>query len=105
MNRITITTYDEMHQFVAAFGADRINMLVICSRGGLGKRVVPVSTLAAMAASEAPSSGLVLALPPAAVLFRALLASSACLRRSAARGVRAVCARVARCRCRRSAKV
>jgi len=34
---ITITTYHELASFVAAFGDDHLNMLVICSRGGLGK--------------------------------------------------------------------
>ncbi len=34
---ITITTYSELADFVAAFGNDTLNMLVICSRGGLGK--------------------------------------------------------------------
>ena len=34
---ITITTYRELTDFVAAFGDGHLNMLVICSRGGLGK--------------------------------------------------------------------
>jgi len=34
---LTITTYRELHEFVAAFGDGHLNMLVICSRGGLGK--------------------------------------------------------------------
>ncbi len=34
---ITITTYSELADFVAAFGNDALNMLVVCSRGGLGK--------------------------------------------------------------------
>lgn len=34
---ITIATYRELTRFVAAFGHGHLNMLVICSRGGLGK--------------------------------------------------------------------
>lgn len=34
---IQIATYRELKAFVAAFGNDHLNMLVICSRGGLGK--------------------------------------------------------------------
>lgn len=34
---ITIATYRELASFVAAFGDGHLNMLVICSRGGLGK--------------------------------------------------------------------
>jgi hypothetical protein len=34
---ITITTYKELTDFVAAFGDDNLNMLAICSKGGLGK--------------------------------------------------------------------
>ena len=34
---ITITTYSELADFVSAFGTDTLNMLVICSCGGLGK--------------------------------------------------------------------
>ena len=34
---ITITTYRELTDFVAAFGDGHLNMLVICSPGGLGK--------------------------------------------------------------------
>ena len=34
---IPITTYQELSEFVAAFGRWVFNMLVICSRGGLGK--------------------------------------------------------------------
>lgn len=34
---IGITTYDEFQRFITAFARGRINMLVVCSRGGLGK--------------------------------------------------------------------
>lgn len=34
---MTITTYHELSDFVAAFGNGHLNMLVVCSRGGLGK--------------------------------------------------------------------
>lgn len=34
---ITITTYQELTDFVSAFARGDLNMLVICSRGGLGK--------------------------------------------------------------------
>ena len=34
---ITITYYEELAKFVAGFGDGHFNMLVICSRGGLGK--------------------------------------------------------------------
>ena len=34
---ITITTYRELTDFVVAFGDGHLNMVVICSRGGLGK--------------------------------------------------------------------
>ncbi len=34
---IAIATYQELSDFVAAFGNGHMNMLVICSRGGLGK--------------------------------------------------------------------
>jgi hypothetical protein len=34
---ITITTYQELSDFVAAFAEDNLNMLVLWSRGGMGK--------------------------------------------------------------------
>lgn len=34
---ITISTYQELTEFIRAFADDHFNMLVICSRGGLGK--------------------------------------------------------------------
>ena len=34
---ITITTYQELTDFVTAFARGDLNTLVICSRGGLGK--------------------------------------------------------------------
>ncbi len=37
MTEITITTYDELTRFITAFRDGYLNMLVICSRGGLGK--------------------------------------------------------------------
>ena len=37
MITITITTYQELADFVRAFADGHFNMLVICSRGGLGK--------------------------------------------------------------------
>jgi hypothetical protein len=42
---ITITTYRELTDFVAAFGHGHLNMLVICSRGGLGKSEEALRTL------------------------------------------------------------
>ena len=34
---ISITTYLELSSFISAFGDGHLNMLVVCSRGGLGK--------------------------------------------------------------------
>ena len=45
MSTITITTYKELADFVTAFGDDHVNMLVICSRGGLGKSEAARRTL------------------------------------------------------------
>ncbi len=37
MTQITITKYDELTRFITSFRDGYLNMLVICSRGGLGK--------------------------------------------------------------------
>ncbi len=34
---ITISTYKELTDFITAYGDNKLNMLVVCSRGGLGK--------------------------------------------------------------------
>ncbi len=42
---ISITTYLELSSFISAFGDGHLNMLVVCSRGGLGKSETVQRTL------------------------------------------------------------